>query len=131
MRLKERIAAGALALAIGACSTTAPQGGPEPATSAKALDKPQFRQSDLSGKTARAIDELLGAPALVRMEGKGEFRRYAFAACTLIIILYQDEKGAVAVRELDASAKVSGEPKPDLDVCLARGPAPPPPDLNS
>lgn len=123
MKWDRLITVGALALALGACATNAPGGAPANATSQKPLGKAQFRQSDLAGKNARALDELLGPPALMRTEGEGEFRRYAFAACTLIVILYPDEKGASLVQRLDAAARVSGEPKPDLDQCLARGPA--------
>lgn len=113
------------AAVLAACSTT---GEPRAAVPAQKTfsGKTYLRKADLEGKEARAIDNLLGVPALRRAEGKGEFRRYPFLACTLIVILYPDEKGQSRVRQLDAAAKVSGEPKPDLDQCLARGPAPTP-----
>ena len=109
------------ALALAACSTA---GGPaSPATTAsKPSGKVYLRQEDLQGKDIPALDDMLGAPSLTRAEGAGEFRRYAFSACTLIVILYPDDKGAARVQKLDAAARVSGEAKPDLDQCLARGP---------
>jgi hypothetical protein len=122
-----RLSAAFSALLLAACSTT---DGAKPArpSAAKAASQPYqgpvfLRQSDLAGKEARALDALLGAPALKRAEGRGEFRRYAFASCSLFIILYPDEKGAPRVQEIDAGPKISGEEKPDLDDCLARGPA--------
>jgi hypothetical protein len=57
----------------------------------------------------------------VRTEGAGEFRRYALADCSLIVILYTNEKGEFSAGHLDAAAKVSGEEEPDLDGCLAKG----------
>lgn len=109
-------------VAAAACSTT---GNPQSAGPGEKpfTGKAYLRQADLQGKDARAIDNLLGAPALKRAEGKGEFRRYPFLACTLIVILYPDDKGQARVQQLDAAAKISGDPKPDLDQCLARGPA--------
>lgn len=110
------------AVALAACSST---GKPEPAAASKPFTgKAYLRQADLQGKDVQSIDDLLGVPALKRAEGKGEFRRYPFLACTLIVILYPDEKGEARVRQIDAAAKISGAPKPDLDQCLARGPAP-------
>jgi hypothetical protein len=109
----------AIMLAAG-CATT----GEEPAVAAareKPPAKPAFRQSDIAGKDAAALDRLLGAPALIRKEGAGEFRRYAFKSCSLIVILYPDDKGALAAQKVDAAAKVAGEPRPDLDLCLAKG----------
>lgn len=113
----------AFVLAAG-CATT--QGEAPGAASGERLPaKPAFRQSDIAGKDAATLDGLLGAPALVRKEGEGEFRRYAFKACSLIVILYPDEKGALAARSIDAAAKVSGQARPDLDHCLASGLAEP------
>lgn len=86
--------------------------------------KPVYLQADVLGLDSAALDALLGPAKLTRREGAGEFRRYAFAGCELIVILYPDETGSPAVRQLDAAAKNSGEEKPDLDLCLAGGPAP-------
>jgi hypothetical protein len=118
-----RVFGGALMVALAACSTTRVETGPEIAGPSKPLGKTFLRQADLQGKDAATVDKLLGQPALRRVEGKGDYRRYAFEDCTLIVILYPDEKGRVGVRELDAAAKISGEASPDLDQCLARGPA--------
>ena len=112
------------AAALAACSTTQSPKAQSPATGDAWSGRVFLRQADLQGKDVRALDNLLGEPALKRAEGKGEFRRYAFEACALIVILYPDEAGAPRVQRLDAAAKISGSPKPDLDQCLARGPAP-------
>ena len=73
------------------------------------------------GLDGKALDTLLGAPALTRREGAGEYRRYAFSRCEVIVILYPDQSGQSAVRSIDSAAKMSGEAKPDLDECLAFG----------
>ena len=43
------------------------------------------------------------------------------ADSALIIMLYPDETGKRAAAHLDSAATRSGEEKPDLDMCLARG----------
>lgn len=120
-----RILPAVAAALLAGCATT---GGSSPSATSEAAfsGKAFLRQADLNGKDAKALDDLLGVPALTRAEGKGEFRRYAFSSCALIVILYPDDKGAARVQTVDAAAKISGEPKPDLDQCLARGPAPKP-----
>lgn len=121
MKAAFRSGAALALIAAAGCATTA-----APATRKSASPaKPLFVKADIEGAAPAALDQLLGAPALTRREGKGEYRRYAFAECALIVILYPDESGAVAVRELDAAEKVSGGQKPDLDHCLAIGPAKP------
>lgn len=82
---------------------------------------PVFIRDEILGRDATALDALLGPAALIRREGEGEFRRYPLAACSLIVILYPDEKGARLAGHIDAAARSSGEEKPDLDLCLARG----------
>lgn len=104
---------------LAACATTDRQAAVGRGAPA---GKPVFVKSQIDGAAPAALDRLLGEPTLIRREGEGEFRRYAFRDCALIVILYPDESGGVAVREIDAAAKVSGEKKPDLDLCLARGP---------
>ncbi len=115
----------AAAAALAGCASTG--GGEKPAAAAPALPaapaKPAFVRSDLMGRDAKGLDDLLGAPALVRREGEGEFRRYGLADCALIVILYPDQSGKRAAAHLDSAAIRSGEPKPDLDQCLARGAA--------
>jgi hypothetical protein len=116
--------AGMIGLGAAACASGGAQGpGVKSAAGPRGGGKPAFQRADLAGKEAAAIDRLLGAPALTRREGPGEYRRYPFAECVLIVILYPDDKGRISVREIDAAAQVSGAPKPDLDRCLARGPA--------
>jgi hypothetical protein len=113
-----RIGAIASTMTLAACATA---GGTAAGKPQAFSGKPAFVKAQFEGAAPDALDRLLGAPSLTRREGEGEFRRYAFRDCALIVILYPDESGAVAVRELDAAAKVSGEAKPDLDMCLALG----------
>ena len=112
----------AAAALVGCASTGADV---KPAASGPQLQakpaKPMFLRADLMGRDAKALDSLLGAPALVRREGEGEFRRYGLDAYALIIILYPGETGTRAAAHLDSAATRSGEEKPDLDMCLARG----------
>lgn len=118
-----RAGAGALAFALAGCASLAeaPRQNGAAATPAPGPAAPTFLRADVLGRDAAALDSLLGAPALVRREGAGEFRRYALADCALIVILYPDESGARASRHLEAAATRAGAPKPDLDACLARG----------
>ncbi|HBK90198.1 MAG TPA: hypothetical protein DDZ68_00860 [Parvularcula sp.] len=118
----------ALALLTGVlltgCATTAATPAGAPAASAgKTPAPPQFRAADFVNATAADLDKALGSPALTRVEGAGEFRRYMLSACALMVILYPDEKGDRRVARLDAGALVSGEEAPDLDECLAAGKA--------
>ena len=117
-------AAMSVLVAASACATTS---APSASSKAGAHDtppgEPVFIAADLSDKSADEIDGVLGAPDLVRVEGAGEFRRYALADCALIIILYPDDAGVKRARRLEAGALTSGAEKPDLDRCLARGKA--------
>jgi hypothetical protein len=122
MRFHARVFAGAVLALASACATQPAAEKKIAVAGARTPTKPVFVQKDLIGQKGGALDEMLGKAALSRREGAGEFRRYAFDACTLIIILYPDEKGALSAERLDAAAKVSGEETPDLDACLARGP---------
>lgn len=110
----------AASLAAAGCATTEASA---PRASAKAPAVPAFLAADLENATAEEIDEKLGAPALTRVEGAGEFRRYTLARCALIVILYPDDKGARRAATLHAGALVSGDETPDLDECLAAGKA--------
>ena len=125
MSFSFRLAAPFLLCALSACATTGEDAAET--TQAPAIKKavvptePVFVKADVMGRSAAALDELFGQAALVRREGAGEFRRYTLAECALIVILHPDESGKIAAGHLDAAAKMSGEEKPDLDQCLARG----------
>lgn len=107
------------ALPLAACAT---QGGARlDAASPDAAAPPQFHAADIAGKTGEDLDRLLGAPALTRVEGAGEFRRYALTDCALLVVLYPDDKGEKRAASLSAGALKSGDAAPDLDLCLARG----------
>ncbi|MGE0409043.1 MAG: hypothetical protein AB7P23_07250 [Amphiplicatus sp.] len=111
------------AFLLSACATTGK--APSAATpETTMLARPAFTVKSLIGLDAAALDRRLGAPALVRREGAGEFRRYSLASCALIVILYPDEKGVQSAAHLDSAAMRSGEEKPDLNICLAKGLAP-------
>lgn len=119
---RSTLAAGLLAALTGCASVGGGAiGGAQGA--AGAASKPAFVASNIAGKAAADIDALLGAPDLMRIEGAGEFRRYSLADCALIIILYPDDTGTRRATQIAASALKAGEPKPDLDQCLARGKA--------
>jgi hypothetical protein len=110
-------------LAIAGCATAGAgsPGGAAPAKRAGGATKPVFLAADMSGKSGDELDALLGAPDLMRIEGTGEFRRYALQRCSLIVILYPDEKGMKRAAHLDAASLKTGDEKPDLDACLAGG----------
>lgn len=113
----------AAAAAATGCATTATPAGDAPAAARKAPADPQFLAADLEKMSAADLDKALGAPALTRVEGTGEFRRYMLDECALMVILYPDDKGERRVARLDAGALVSGAAAPDLDACLAAGKA--------
>lgn len=117
--IASRIAAAAILLA-GACSTT-PGSAPTPSVAPAAPSAPVFVMDDILGASPDSVDALLGAPALTRREGAGEYRRYALSTCTLIIILYPDNTGEARAAHVDATAKNAEDEKPDLDDCLAAG----------
>jgi hypothetical protein len=125
MRMRRGLAISILALAASACATS----GEKPATprvadtpsSSPAPSKPAFRVRDVMGKSAEELDKQFGAPALVRREGPGEFRRYALKECSLIVILYPDDNGQKTAGFVDSAARAAGAQKPDLNACLARG----------
>ena len=120
-RASWRYIAGLLALLLmGACSTT-PDTAPRVSESPAVPSTPAFVLDDILGAAPDGVDALLGAPTLTRREGDGEYRRYALQDCTLIVILYPDETGAIRATHVDAAAQTSGAEKPDLGACLARG----------
>jgi hypothetical protein len=106
---------------LAACATTPTASAPKAKAVAPAPAAPVYTLGDFQGARAGDVDALLGAPALTRREGNGEYRRYALTTCTLIIILYPDETGAAKVAHVDATATSSTGDKPDLNECLAAG----------
>lgn len=115
----------------GACATAGSQPDAGAASAASAAPTaPAFVESDVIGKSAAALDQMFGAPALTRREGAGEFRRYAFARCGLIVILYPPEGGgagtaptssAHVAAHVAATAKSSEDAAPSVVDCLAGG----------
>lgn len=125
MRMRRGLSVLAIALAASACATSGEKPGAPRAegasSSSTAPSKPAFRVRDVMGKSAEELDKQFGAPALVRREGPGEFRRYALKECSLIVILYPDDNGQKTAGFVDSAARAAGAEKPDLHACLARG----------
>lgn len=119
MTAKPCIAGGLILL--GAACATAPEQTSAPAAAPAEPAAPVYVMGDFLGADAGAVDALLGAPALTRREGAGEYRRYALSTCTLVIILYPDDNGESHVAHVDATALKAGAEKPDLEDCLAAG----------
>ncbi|WP_425410469.1 hypothetical protein [Hyphococcus sp.] len=111
----------AVCLASAACATAPQTPGPEPIAAPIAPAPPAFRLDEFLGAGPDAVDAMLGAPALTRKEGAGEYRRYSLSTCSLIIILYPDETGTQKVAHVDTTALQSASEKPDLEDCLAAG----------
>ncbi|MFZ5617293.1 MAG: hypothetical protein ACOZAA_08235 [Pseudomonadota bacterium] len=123
MSLARRLSGLFLSLLAAACASVAGTKDPAGAITHReeAPGKPAFIAADIAGRAGPELDALLGRPDLKRVEGAGEFRRYTFAECALIVILYPDGTGVARAGKLDAGALVSGAEKPDLDRCLAFG----------
>jgi len=119
MRRITSLFAGSIALA--ACASTAGVRPDEGAAAGGLIEKPKFRLADIENRDGDGLNRVLGAPDLVRVEGRGEFRRYTLATCALLITLYPEDTGVRRVRSVEAGALKSGEEKPDLDSCLAHG----------
>lgn len=107
------------ALILAGCASVNPWAGKADTETETTAAEPAIKPEDILGKPAAAIDELLGEPALTRREGPGEYRRYAYDGCALIVIFYPDASGEATASLLDAAAARSGEDKPDLETCLA------------
>jgi len=108
--------------AVGAVSCAGGPSAPDTAGPPPPVQvAPAYERRDILGADGEAVDALLGAPALVRREGAGEFRRYALRACSLIVILYPDENAGLVAKHVEATALHAGDGKPDLDACLAGG----------
>ena len=108
---------------LAACATNADRAAtPVAGAPSAAPSRPIYRLADIEGRTAAEINAVLGAPGLVRREGRSEFRRYDLAACAIIAIVMPDGEGAMRARTIEASALRNGEEKPDLAACLAKGP---------
>ncbi len=105
---------------LTACSSTNPDTLLSAAKPA-AVSMPVFQLDEILGAAPAMLDNRLGAPALTRREGDGEFRRYSLSTCTLIVILYPDDAGVVRAAHVDAAALTSDEEKPNLEACLAAG----------
>lgn len=113
---------------LAACATTTPappETAPAPEAAAPAAPiapsgraAPGVAPSALRGAAAAAVDAMLGAADFVKREGKGEYRRYDFSGCALMVFLYPDDAGGLAVEHLDAAPRVAGAAKPDLETCL-------------
>ena len=112
------------AAALSACATTdTPQASAksEPGDLQAAILEPVFTRDDVMSKTASELDATFGEPALVRREGKGEFRRYDLDRCGLIVILLADASGQMATSHIEAAAKTSADAAPEVDHCLSGG----------
>jgi hypothetical protein len=107
-------------LLLAACSSTN-RDTPLPVAEPASPSAPVFQLDEILGAAPAMLDARLGAPALTRREGDGEFRRYSLSTCTLIVILYPDDAGAVRAAHIDAAALTSDEEKPNLEACLAAG----------
>lgn len=110
-----------LSLAAGCASAPDSAEAPAKPAARSAKPAPAYVLSDILGANAGRLDAMFGAPALTRKEGAGEYRRYALTTCTLIVILYPDERGVGKVAHVDATATHSAGQKPDLNACLAAG----------
>ncbi len=122
MMMYNRFLQGTVALSfLAGCATSPASPAPVVASAPQTPAAPVYELSDIVNVRAEAIDALLGPATLSRKEGAGEYRRYSLSQCTLIVILYPDDTGAQRAAHAEATAKISGEEKPDVRACLAAG----------
>ncbi len=107
-------------LFLTACAST-DESSPLTIAGPTAPPEPVFRLNEVLGAAPATLDARLGAPALTRREGDGEYRRYSLSTCTLIVILYPDDAGVVRAAHVDAAALTSDDEKPNIEACLAAG----------
>ncbi len=70
-----------------------------PPRRAKAV--PRVNPSQLAGITDRRLVGLLGAPTLLRRDAPAEIWQYAGTNCVMLVFLYQDTGGGLAVRYVE------------------------------
>ncbi len=78
---------------------------------------PAPTSQSMMGKDASAIENLLGAPTLLREEVGAQIWQYAGAHCVLLLYLYED--GGKLYRVAHMEARIKGAPNDNVDVCLA------------
>ncbi len=94
---RERSAA---VVAVAPVVVPAPQAKPAvPRRRAKAV--PRVNPSQLAGITDRRLVGLLGAPTLLRRDAPAEIWQYAGTNCVMLVFLYQDTGGSLAVRYVE------------------------------
>ncbi len=69
------------------------------------------------GKDAATIENLLGAPTLLREETGAQIWQYANVHCVLLLYLYED--GGQLYRVAHLEARIQGALNDNVDVCLA------------
>lgn len=97
--------------ALSACATAPASVAP---TSPPVVDPASYL-----GAAPDALDDLLGAPALVRAEGAGAFRRYDGASCSVYVLIGRNEAGEAVISQIDAGARAPGETAPEPGACMA------------
>lgn len=100
----------------------APEALATPAPASPALPQvatiPGPAKEGFIGRPVADLEELLGAPALVRREGATEFRRYDISVdCRAYVVA---RPGGGMVLSVETGAALQGAPKPRFEDCTAR-----------
>lgn len=72
--------------------------------------------STFIGREVRALDQLLGAPSLIRQEGMNEFRRYDLETCRVYAVV---TPAGGLVETLTTGPLVAGRNAPSFPRCTA------------
>ena len=91
---------------------TPPEGSPQ---------LPEITREEFLGQPPGNLEILLGAPALTRREGPGEFRRYDTATCRVYAVVFPGEGGRPVIRSLSVGALTAGYPAPEFASCFVTG----------
>ena len=101
------------ALLAGCAGVSSTDGGLEGGPSGPPIDPIQF-----VGKPPSELEKIVGAPALVRAEGLGEFRRYDGPDCSVYALVKKSGASPETVASVTAGARFAGADRPETGVCL-------------
>ena len=96
-------------------AATDPTGAPAAAYLEQAAD---FTIAEFVDQSPASLERIFGAPALVRTEGVGQFRRYDTPRCRLYALVLPDAGGRPVIKSLNIAGLTPGAPAPVFPDCF-------------